>query len=453
MTPHFLRCGVAWFVVSALMACAPGAPPQPPGEPAIQPEPEVPGPTPDSGTPEGGSAPESGIPQVPPSSPSEKAPRIEDAAWEKLPLIDEGMSRGVTASAPRFDPSGQLWIASARPNQIGDSLMGVLRWDGKTWKAEGSVSTEGRHSQGFSLALDDRGRMLVGWTERSEKGSDPILLWRKDTGLMPSLQPWTPEERDRSSAGRVLSNAQGDIVYVWKEREAEGVHRTLRSLRLQGDTYVPFATPLPVPDVSPDRNHPLNDTSVFALEDDGGLVAALFDPQVPSAQGLHLWRWHGDAWTELPPLPPVSGEDIVGFDVTADAGSLVVSRSRENAERLAVDVFRWKNGSWEALPYGVTVVRPLPHWGGFFAAVAVDAQQRVWLAHPRPEAEHNDVQVMVWTGSSWQAVGQPLRGYAKPWYQHSVQLRVQGEWAALAWSEPAMSGSSTVFVARFRARP
>jgi hypothetical protein len=360
------------------------------------------------------------------------------------------MSRGVTASAPRFDPSGQLWISAARPSQMMDSEMGVLRWDGMAWAREAFVSTDGSHSHGFSLALDAQGRMLVGWTEWPGRDSDPILLWREGTGLRPSLQPWTPEDRYRASAGTVLSNAQGDIVYVWKQLEADGTHRTLRSLRIQGDAYVPFATPLPVPDVSTDWNHPLKDTSVFALEDDGGLVAALFDPQVPSAQGLHLWRWHGNAWTELPPLPAVSGEDIVGFDVTADAGSLVVSRSRENAERLAVDVFRWKNGSWEALPYGVTVVRPLPRGEGFFAAVAVDAHQRVWLAHPLLETEHTEVKVMVWTGSRWQSVGQGLRGYEQPWFQRSVHLRVQGAWAALAWSEPARSGSSTVFVARLR---
>lgn len=393
------------------------------------------------------------MPELPPSSPPQEDPPIGDAAWQVLPVFDEGVSRSVTSSAPRFDSSGQLWISAARPDQTNESLMGVRRWDGAAWKGAGSVSTEGRRSHGFSLALDAQGRMLVGWTEQSWRGSDPILLWREGTGLMPSLHPWTSDDRDRSSAGTVLSNAQGELVYVWKQREADGSHRTLRSLRIQGDTYVPFATPLPVPDASPDPAHPLRDASFFALEDDGGLVAALFDSQVPSAQGLRLWRWHGDAWTELPSLPAVSGEDIVGFNVTADAGSLVVSRSRENAERLRVDVFRWKNGSWEELPYGVTMVRPQPRWGGFFAAVAVDARQRVWLAHPRPEAEHNEVQVRVWTGSRWQPVGQGLRGYAKPWFQDSVQLRVQGEWAAVAWSEPAMSGAGTVFVARLRAMP
>jgi hypothetical protein len=416
----------------------------------------VPAPPPAPDTPEG--APEPGTPSPPPSAPSGEAPPIVDVAWEELTVFDQGVSRSVTASAPRFDAAGHLWIAEARPAQTNESLMLVLRWDGKEWQYEDGVSTDGMSSQDFSLALDAQGRMLVGWTEMPLRGSDPVLLWRQGAGLMPSLQAWEPEYSPSASAGVVLSNARGETVYVWKHREADGVHRTLRSLRIQGDAYVPFAPPLPLPEVLPREDMFMHGQGSFALEDDGGLVAAVFDSREPAGQGLHLWRWRGESWTELPALPPLTGEAVAGFRIAAEAGTLVVSRTRDNAGRFAVDVFRWKEGAWEALPYEASMEWPYQSQTPvrISAAVTVDAQQRVWLAHPRPEAEHNDTVVRVWTGSRWEPVGEPLRGYRKPMPQYpagNVELRVQGTRAAVSWSEPAQSGAWTVFVATLRAKP
>lgn len=434
MAPPLLRCAVGWFVVQAILACGTGTSPLPP-RPVVDP-------------------PEVGSPSVPPPAPPAKAPPVEDVVWEVLPLFDQGVSRSVKASAPRFDASGQLWISEARSDQIGSSLMGVVRWDGTAWRDEDSVSTDGMHSTGFSLACDAQGRMLVGWSEVPSRGSDPVLLWRQGAGLMPSLQTWPDTWPVRATGGTVLSNAQGQVVYVWREPEADGVHRTLRSLRIEEDGYRPFAPPLPLPDVGQAPAAPLRDTQFFALDDEGGLVAAVFDPEAPPDQGLHLWRWQGDAWTGLPSLPGGDGLETVGFRIAAEAGALVVSRSRADAEKVMLDVFRWKDGSWEALPTGVSMARTMPPSGGVFAAVAVDARQRVWLAYPSQEPTLGDVRVMVWTGAGWQPVGQPLRGYPKPlWAASEVELRVQGERVALSWSEPTISGAGSIFVAPLRAKP
>ncbi|WP_093526172.1 hypothetical protein [Stigmatella erecta] len=424
-------------MVQALLACGTGTSPLPP-RPAVDP-PEIPVP-----------GPEVGSPSVPLPVPPAEAPPVEDAAWEVLPLFDQGVSRSVKASAPRFDASGQLWISEARSDQIGSSLMGVVRWDGTAWRDEDFVSTDGMHSTGFSLARDAQGRMLVGWSEVPYRGSDPVLLWRQGTGLMPRLQTWPDTWPVRATGGTVLSNAQGQTVYVWREPEADGVHRTLRSLRIEEDGYRPFAPPLPLPDVGQEPAAPLRDTQFFALDDEGGLVAAVFGPE----EGLHLWRWQGDAWTELPSLPDGAGLETVGFRIAAEAGALVVSRSRADAGKVMLDVFRWKDGSWEALPTGVSMARTMPPSVGVFAAVAVDARQRVWLAYPSQDPTLGDVRVMLWTGAGWQPVGQPLRGYEKPrWAASEVELRVQGAWAALAWSEPTASGAGSIFVAQLRAKP
>jgi hypothetical protein len=434
-------------MVQALLACGTGTPPQPPRQ-AVDP-PGTPAPAPGPGP-----EPETGTPPAPPSpspEPPVEEPPIGDTAWEVLPLFDEGVSRSVKASTPQFDASGQLWISQARPDQSNESFMGVVRWDEKGWRWEGAVSTEGMRSTGFSLARDAQGRMLVGWSELPMRGSDPVLLWRQGTGLMPSLGTW-PDSWPvaRASGGTVLSNAQGQTVYVWKELEADGVHRTLRSVRIEEEGYAPFATPLPLPDVGRKPHDPLGDIQFFALDDSGGLVAAVLDPEAPPNAGLHLWRWQGHAWTELPSLPAGDGMETLGFRIVAEAGALVVSRSRADAGAVRLEVFRWKDGAWEALPTGVSMARASP----LFAAVAVDARQRVWLAYPNLDSEIAEVKVMLWTGSRWQAVGKPLRGYEKPrWAASEVELRVQGERVAVAWSEPTPGGSGTVFVARLRAMP
>ena len=446
-------------MVQTLTACGTGVSPLPPRQtedPPVMSGPEgdspivpLPLPPPEAPPPE---APPTEAP--PPEAPLAEAPPVEDVDWEVLPVFDEGVSRSVKASAPRFDASGHLWISEARSDQIGDSLMGVVRWDGKDWKGEGFVSTEGMHSTGFSLALDAQGRMLVGWSELPSRGSDPVLLWRQGTGLMPSFQAWPNSWPLRPTSGTVLSNAKGEVVYVWSQPEGDETHRTLRSLRVQEDGYGPFAPPLPLPAASKGTPVPLADTRFFALDDEGGLVAAVFDPAEPPDQGLHLWRWRGEAWAELPALPGGDGLEIVGFRIAAEAGSLVVSRSRADAARVLLDVFRWKDGAWEALPTGVAMARTMPHSESVFAAVAVDARQRVWLAYPHQDPTLGDVRVMVWTEGGWRAVGQPVRGYTAPrWVASEVELRLQGTRAALAWSEPAPSGAGTIFVAPLRAMP
>jgi hypothetical protein len=440
-------------VVQTLTACGTATSPLPPRQ-VVDP-PALPAPREDSPVvpPPVPPAPEEGPPTVPPL-PLAEAPPVEDVDWEVLPVFDEGVSRSVKASAPRFDASGHLWISEARSDQIGDSLMGVVRWDGTEWKGEDYVATEGMHSTGFSLALDARGRMLVGWSEQPSRSSDPVLLWRQGTGLMPSFQTWPNSWPLRPTAGTVLSNARGEVVYVWRQPEGDGTNRTLRSLRVQEDGYAPFAPPLPLPAASRSTSIPLPDTQFFALDDEGGLVAAVFDPAAPPDQGLHLWRWRAEAWTELPALPGGDGLETVGFRIAAEAGSLVVSRSRADDARVLLDVLRWRDGAWEALPTGVAMARTMPHSVGIFAAVAVDARQRVWLAYPHQDPTLGDVRVSVWTDGGWRAVGQPVRGYSTPrWAASEVELRIQGARAALAWSEPAPSGAGTIFVAPLRARP
>jgi hypothetical protein len=426
-------------VVQTLTACGTGTspvPPRPVEDPPVLPGPEV------------------GSPIVPPPILPAEAPPVEDVDWEVLPLFDQGVSRSVKASAPQFDAEGHLWISQARSDQIGHSLMGVVRWDGRDWKGEGYVSTDGMYSTGFSLALDAQGRMLVGWSEQPSRGSDPVLLWRQGNGLMPSFQAWPNSWPLRPTKGTVLSNAKGEAVYVWIQPEDDGAHRTLRSLRIQEDGYGPFASPLPLPAASKSANIPLPDTQFFALDDAGGLVAAVFDPSAPPDQGLHLWRWQAEAWTELPALPGGGGLETVGFRIAAEEESLVVSRSRADAAQVMLDVFRWKDGAWEALPTGVAMARTTPHYVAYFAAVAVDALQRVWLAYPHQDPALGDVRVRVWTEAGWQAVGQPVRGYATPrWSASEVELRIQGTRAALAWSEPTISGAGSIFVAPLREKP
>ncbi len=336
-------------------------------------------------------------------------------------------------------------VAAAPPGPVGwQELGGVVNVDDTSFSA------------GPALVLDATGRPLAAWVENQR-----VVVRRWDGSAWQTLAPLPPSSDAQDTPALALAS-DGSPVVAWTERRSSADESTRVQVRRWDGAAWQALGPSPV-----DRSDAITARHPALLSAGGELVLAWAEETAATEGGgrVQVRRWDGSAWVDAVaagPLPAPGQPDeprlallpdgrlavawrnlLSGTVQVALAGSswqTIGSFAAVNSVGLALlhapgeglllavppsmpvpqfSVRRWTGSDWQALgePQGLVAT------GATVSRVALatsGTDARPVLAWIQFTASQRDFRVRQWNGSSWAPLGEPLPPLARtapgtPW--------------------------------------
>ena len=348
-------------------------------------------------------------------------------AWQEIgagTASDGGISDSTNVFVPAssyysvavtVSSNGTVYVAWA-DDSSGNAEIFVKQWDGSTWSevgagsaTDGGISSNDCDSSEPALAVAPDGYVYAAWYDSSDSGGDNEIYVKRWNGSV-----WSEVGEGSASGGGISDNAGGS----WHPEMA---------VTPAGTPFVTWA-----------------DNSSGNWE-------------------IYVRKWDGNAWVEVG-SHSATAQGISDTSYTSTTPSIAIDSQGMpyvawNDHQHATYVRRWNGSIWEEVGTGSASDKGLcdsyyPSLVSTDPAVAIDAENYLYVAWSQYTGTHTNVYIKRWNGIAWEEIGTGsasdygISGTPSSHSSHPQLMIGNNNEPVLVWQE-GRDGDQEVYVLRW----
>jgi hypothetical protein len=301
-------------------------------------------------------------------------------------------------------------------------------------------------TQDVRLALVPPALAAVGaneaWLSWQEDAPPEIVSWA--SGRWTSAPPVPPRDGFEGIYDPLVATSPSGNVFVVASANRDDGSSPLHVARAANGSWEWVGAPL-ISSREPFTH--AHRASIAFLNGDRPVVA-WSEKQEADPVGLYIASWDGTSWTRLGALDPDAEDTFLSPAIAVDANQHVWLAWSD--ARSQVRVARWNGSAW--IDVGRDALQKLSATlgrAGRELSLAIDEENRAWVLWPA-HAERPGARLALarWDGSTWTAVPTPRgpEGKDSIW---SATMIVRGKVPLVAWSQADVSDNHYLFVSQW----